>query len=206
MSQHDYEHTDFANDTFNEDQLKLEIAANETITAELDHIHSHEDVETGVITVEFYFSTELSGAEVTALDALVAAHQGNPPTTVRFLASSKLLNLEVAVTEPGPEGWQALGGAVTTPSFFTPNVAACLGRIVGEYKAIGSGAKLRITEDGVDSGQHELADTQGAWTKMQWFSGQAPAPGTHSYVLEGQLNGATSAAVRFIAVSLLEFC
>lgn len=205
MSTHDYQHTDFANDTFNEDQLELEISAAEGITAELVGISSHEDLETEITTVTFKFATDL-GSEEAALDALVAAHQGNPPARVVFHASSKLVGTEVALTEPGPDGWQVLGGAVTTPSFFTPNVAACRGRAVGEYKAVGSGAKLRITEDGVDSGQHELADTQGAWEKMQWFSSTAPQVGIHAYVLEGQLDGATSAAVRFVAVSLLEFC
>jgi hypothetical protein len=205
MSQYDYEHTDFANDIFNEDQLQLEIAANETITTELDHIGSHENEETGVITVEFHFPTDLSGSEVTALDALVAAHQGNSPTVVNFLASSSLVGQIVEVTASDPT-WEEIGGAVTTPSFFTPNVAACKGRIVGEYRTQGTGAKLRVCEDGVDSGQFEVPDSEGAWAKMQWFSTEAPTVGTHTYSLEGQRNGATSFEVKFTAISLLEFC
>ena len=42
---------------------------------------------------------------------------------------------------------------------------------------------------------------------MQWFSADAPTPGTHPYILEGQLpeSGATVLTVKYVAVSLLEF-
>jgi len=204
MSEYGYVNTDFPNDVFNEDSLKAEIAANEGITTALSYIHASEDTETGLTAVSFHFPTDLSQDEQTALDAVVAAHQGVPPIEVVFHASSSLVGQPVEVTAPGGE-WEEIGGAVTTPSFFTPNVAACKGRIVGEYKTQGSGAKLRICEDGVDSGQFEVPDSGGVWTKMQWYSTTAPTVGTHSYTLEGQLNGASSFSVKFTAVSLLEF-
>jgi len=206
MSTYDYEKSITA---FNEDSLKLEVAADENITTTLNSITSEEGIDengdpTGTATITFHFESALTSGEETALDSLVAAHTGTPPLVPVYRASSKILTEEKSVTESGP-GWEVLGGAVTTPSFFTPNVAACKGRVVGEYKSQGTGAKLRICEDGVDSGQFDVPDTSGAWTKMQWFSTTAPVVGTHTYTIEGQLNDATSCSVRFVDVSLLEF-
>lgn len=212
MSTHNYPHTDFLNDTFSEDSLKLEVAADESITSTLDTITSSEAVDengdpTGNITVTFDFQTDLSAGEITALDALVAAHTGADPVQVVFHASSVLADHEVSATDTDP-GWTELGGAVTTPSFFAGVLAACKGRVVGQVKSNGTGAKLRICEDGVESGSFDVPDTEGAWQQMQWFSTDAPSEGLHTYTIEGQLptSGATELKVKYVAVSLLEFC
>lgn len=205
-------HTDFLNDTFNEDSLKLEIAADENITTELTGITSSEAVDgngdpTGNYTVTFHFPTELSGDEQTALANLCAAHTGAAPMLVTWHASSVLCESQKTVTDTDPD-WTELGGSVTTPSFFTPNVAACKARVVGLYKTNGANAKIRIREDdSAPSGDITLDDTSGQWSTMQWFSPDAPSAGTHKYTLEGQLpsSGATELAVKYVAVSLLEF-
>lgn len=205
--EYDYLNTDFPNDVFNEDSLKLEIGANETITTALDYIRSHEDVQAGTITVYFGFAAELSQAEQTALDGVVAAHQGTPPVQVTWLASSVLTDSEKTATDVDP-AWTELGGAVTTPDFFTPNIQSCKGRIVGKVKTNGTGAKLRLREDDTTpSGGYDAPDTGGEWTNMQWFSPDSPTAGTHEYILEGQLpsSGATELSVKYVAVSLLEF-
>lgn len=212
MSIYNYSHTDFLNDIFNEDSLKAEVVADETITTALDGITSKEAVDedgapTGNITVTFHFPTDLSSSEQTALDALVAAHTGAAPLEVKWHASSVLTDHEESITDTDP-GWTELGGAVTTPSFFTPNVAACKGRVVGLCKTNGTGVKLRLRENSTTpSSAQELPDTGGVWQPMQWFSPDAPTEGTHQYTLEGQLptSGATEAAVKYVAVSLLEF-
>jgi hypothetical protein len=203
--------TDFPNDVFNEDSLKQEIAAKAEITTELVGITSHEDVETEITTVYFIFESGLSAGELTALDEVVAAHQGNPPTVVVFHASSKLTDQERETVDTDP-GWTELGGAVTSPGFFVgydpARLAACKGRVVGEFKTNGTGAKLRLHENGTEpSSDHELPDSGGEWAKMQWFSPDAPTEGTHLYKLEGQLpvSGATELWVKYVAVSLLEF-
>jgi len=207
MSSYNYVHTDFLNDIFNEDSLKLAIAADENIETELSNIKSSENVDTGVITVTFEFPTDLSGDEQTALSALVAAHTGAPPTTIVFHASSVLTDAEASVTDQDPS-WTALGGSVTTPNFFTPNLAYCTGRVVGEVKSNGTGGKLRVKEGtATPSGGYNVPDTGGEWELMQWFTPDAPTAGTHKYTLEGQLpsSGATALAVRCVAISLLEF-
>lgn len=145
MSTYEYDDTDFLNDTFNEDKLTQEIAANETITTELDFITSTEDVDTGDVTVTFHFPTTLSAGEVTALDSLVAAHDGSPPTQVIWHASSVLTDQESSVSDTTPD-WTELGGTVTTPDFFTDNPQNCKGRVVGLVKSNGTGGKLRLKE------------------------------------------------------------
>lgn len=205
--EYDYLNTDFPNDIFNEDSLKNEIAANESITTSLDYIRSSEDVDAGTTTVYFGFASELSQDEQTALDGVVAAHQGTPPMQVIWHASSVLTDSEKSTTDTDPD-WTELGGAVTTPDFFTPNIQNCKGRVVGKVKTNGSGAKLRLREDTTTppSG-YDVPDTGGEWMNMQWFSPDAPTAGTHEYTLEGQLptSGATQLSVKYVAVSLLEF-
>lgn len=207
MSSYSYVHTDFLNDVFNEDSLKLAIAADDDITTGLDDISSSENVETEVTTVTFCFSTDLSGDEQTALDILIAAHPGTPPTTVLFHASSVLTDQNSSALDTDPD-WTELGGAVTTPIFFTSNLPYCLGRVVGEVKTNGIGAKLRVREsDTTPTGGYDVPDTGGSWVTMQWFAPDAPTPGTHKYTLEGQLpsSGSTVLDVRYVAISLLEF-
>lgn len=208
MSEYNYAHTDFANDIFNEDALKQQVAADEGITTELDSIKSHEDVDangdpTGNITVTFVFPTDLAAGEQTALNALVAAHDGNPPTQVRFHASSTIIGKEEAITEAD---WTTLGGVVTTPEFFCPTVTCLKARIVGSYNTNGAGAEIRIVEDGTTVlGSFELPDSTQAWAQMQWFTTTSPTAGTHEYTIEAKLGTATAAKVRFVSMSLLEF-
>lgn len=208
MSQYSYAHTDFPNDIFNEDALKQQVAADSGITTELSSIKSSETVDengapTGNITVTFVFPTDLESGEQTALNALVAAHDGSPPTQVRFHASSTILHAEENVTE---SDWATLGGVVTTPEFFCPSVACLKARIVGSYNTDGEGAELRVVEDGTTVlGTFELPNSSQAWAQMQWFTSNSPTAGTHEYTIEAKLNGATSAKIRFVSMSLLEF-
>jgi hypothetical protein len=205
--EYSYLSTDFPNDRFDEDSLMAEVKADESITTTLDHIRSHEDTEEGAITVYFGFAEELSQDEQTALDAVVAAHQGNPPMQVIWHASSVLTDSEKSASDVAPD-WTEMGGSVTTPSFFTPNIQNCKGRVVGKVKTNGTGAKLRLRENTtIPSGGYDVPDTGSEWVNMQWFSPDSPTAGTHEYVLEGQLpeSGATELSVKYVAVSLLEF-
>jgi hypothetical protein len=156
---------------------------------------------------DVWFDDPLSPGDKVVLDSVVAAHDGKPLTVVKFHASSVLTDHEREVTSTDPT-WIEVGGTVTTPSFFSKNLLACRGRIVGMCRANGEGAKLRLCEDVSPSDSFSIPDTAGAWVEMQWFSSTAPTEGIHEYRLEGQLptEGATEAAVKYVAVSLLEFC
>lgn len=209
MSSYPYNHTAFKNDVFNEDSLKLEIAADSEIVTALSHISSSEDVETGITEVVFHFPTDLSSEEQTALGTLVSNHEGAPPMVVKWHASSVLTDHEKSATAAYP-AWTELGGAVTTPEFFSENLPYCKGRVVGQYRTDGPGALLRIKEGDAEPSSHsfEAPNTNGQWVNMQWFSADPPTEGTHLYALEAQLPetpGATIITVKYVAVSLLEF-
>lgn len=206
-TEYEYQHTDFPNATFNEDSLNGEVLAKAEITTTLEYIRSVEDHVAQTSTAYFGFQTVLSSEEQAALDAVVAAHQGLPPMKVVWHASSVLAEIERSVTAVTP-AWSEIGGSVTTPDFFTPDVQNCKGRVVGQYKTNGAGARIRLREGDVEpSASVELPDSGGEWAIMQWFSVDSVTAGTHKYTLEGQLpeSGATEMAVKYVAVSLLEF-
>lgn len=208
MSQHSYPHTSFPNDVWNEDRLVEEVAQNYTIVTDLVKVNSMELTEddgapTGNFMVTFYFVSDLSSAEKTALDALVASHTGMAPVKCKFHASSTIVGKEASITSLE---WEVLGGVVTTPQFFCPSLDGIRARIVGSYKTDGNGAQIRIVEDGVKVlGTFALPGTASQWTQMQWFTTTVPSAGTHEYTLEAIKGAAGSAFVRFVSMSLLEF-
>lgn len=138
------------------------------------------------------------------------------PTAVagppKFHATSKIVDgadVGTVVIEPGP-AWQVLGGVVANPGFFTPNLPKVMGRVVGSVKAVGAGAELQVVEEDpvggdVVLGTYVVPDSAGAWVVLK-FSAMLAAPraGDHTYRLEGRLNGATSMALRFTSLSMLE--
>ena len=202
-TEYDYVNTDFANDIFSEDTLKQQIESDGSITVALSYIRSKENVELGVSEVYFGFVDELPAEDQVALGVLVAAHDGSPLVQVKFHASSTIVGGEHGITEAD---WAVIGGVVTTPSFFCPTVACLKARMVGSYNTDGGGAELRIVEDGTTIlGGFVMSDSSQAWAQMQWFTTTAPSTGTHEYTIEARLNGATSAKVRFVSMSLLEF-
>jgi hypothetical protein len=152
-TEYSYLNTDFPNDIFNEDKLTEEVADDAAITTALDYIRSSEDVQAGTTTVYFGFQADLSGGEETALDALVAAHDGQPPVeweivhipaplkAVQAGASEVIANDRPAIeVQPGATAfgaasfpWKKKGGYTTA-------------RVSGHFilKASGTGANVRI--------------------------------------------------------------
>jgi hypothetical protein len=196
-----YEFSEFPNDVVDEHRLKLEVEATISPPPALEGVTSRQP-EGGTATAQIRFAAELDAAQKAALDAVVAAHSGAAVPTPVFRASSTLVGTEQEIVAVG--GFEVLAGVVTTPDFFSSNLAALVSRIVGEFKAVGSGAELRVVEDdGTVLGNFAL-DPAADWTKMQWFTSTAPSSGTHHYTLEGRLNGATSARVRYVSMTLLE--
>ena len=199
--EYSYQASAFPNDCFNEDRLKLEVGSSPSITTTLDYVRSREDVETHVFTAYLGFASELSTEEQSALDAVVAAHSGAPIPTYIFHASSTLCEGEHEITDAE---WIILGGVVTTPSFFMADLSKSLARVVGSFKTVGESVELRVCEDGVPMGTpHDLDASADVWATMQWYISGTPSEGTHEYTLEGRLVTATSAAVRFVSMSLL---
>lgn len=158
----------------------------------------------GLIAV--YFANEVSDADKAIVDAAIAAHQGK--TELTFKATATLVPAaEVAITED--LSWQTIGGVVSNIQFFIPNLAKALGRVQGVAKAVGTTVELRIVErDPTDGSEIVIAQTilpaVATFQAFAFSTDVAPRPGTMEFRLEGRLNGATSAALGFVSMTLLE--
>lgn len=192
--------TDFANDALDPDKFFAEHAAS-SIAVKLVLIEVQEDG-----AVDLYHETEPTTSEKETLDSLVASHDGQPTPKFRYLAPTKLVNLEVDVTENA--NWQDLGATVTTLGSFVSDVSKAWGRVIGEAKADGSGAELRVIRESdgavLMAASHGVGDTAGEWAHVQfWVTENQPAD-TDCFILQGRRNGATSFKVRYVSMSLLE--
>lgn len=128
------------------------------------------------------------------------------PTQANFIASTKMIEGEKAITSGTP--FEVLAGVVTTIGFFLSTSVDAVGRVVGEIKTDGVGVELRLvrSSDGavLTSTVFAPGDTLDVWQVMQFSTDQDPGRETETYILEGRLNAATSAAIRFVSMSLLE--
>lgn len=192
---------DFPNQKINPDHLVPEIEASSIVTGLCD-------VTVKGDSVSICFDSSLSGADETTLDGLIAAHQGNPTTEAVFHASSKLVEDEKNITSD--QTFECVGGSVTSPSFFSSNLAACFGRCIGEVFVDGTGFEMQITEtndadtEDKNVSAFAVADTGGVWKRFKFSTDVLIRTGENTYKLEGRLNGAASAKVRFVSLSLLE--
>lgn len=194
--------TNFPNNLLAPRQLMVEIQSQITITKTCLGISRIGD------EVSIMFEDVLSTDEQVVLTTIVAAHQGVEYRYI-FHASSTLVGPATTITE---SSWQELGGAVSNPAFFTSDVANCRGRISFMYKTTGTSSDLRIVEKGssipdlvLNSQIYQLPDTLGEWKIGRFWTDIPPRGGGDVvYVLEGQLNGATNASIKFCSLSLLE--
>jgi len=186
--------TDFPNAKVNPAKLGSEIQAAGIVE------YSHTNTEAGVCYV--VCTAELTEAQVTLLNELVASHDEAAPPQYKFHASSSLVGMSTEISEV--TDWQILGGVVTTPGFFCA-VENIVSRILAQVEVSGTGAELRVMENGVRLiGSVLLSDTVGAWSSIKFYSSDVPTDGTNEYSLEGRLNGASSLKIRFCSMSLLE--
>jgi hypothetical protein len=178
------------------DKLTLQIVG-AGFSVGLDHIDRDSE------NVTFDFESALSAGEQTTLAGIVSGHDGGLVNTV-YHASSTLVTDEKAITEVS--AWQELGGIMTNPSYFIPDMDRALGRVVGMVKVDGTGVELRLTEDGSQIGSVKaLDDASGAWAKLTWTTAGGVLGGDRHYVLEGRLgDAANTASIKHAALSLLE--
>lgn len=157
--------------------------------------------------IDIASETALSSPEQATLAATVAAHAGVATfTPLCFRTMVQIIADEVALGS----GWTDLGGVVLTPEFFVPTLANAVGQIQGDCKVQGTGAQLRLVEgsgggERVITPNFALTNNSDVWTTFGAFStNDEPSPGQQLYRLQGRLNGATSALVRFVTLMLLE--
>jgi len=191
--------SDFPNAKVASYNLALEIA-NSDIATTLERIDTVGD------TCNIWFADALSAGDEVLLDGLVAAHAGQH-MNMTFIASGSILGAEVSL--PSGASWGLLGGIVTNPNFFVGNPNEAVGRVVGQYMAMGTGAEIRLVEAStstvMNSTPFALDDNSGAWEEFKFTTDQPP-DGTYAerlYRLEGRLNGASEARIRFTSLSLL---
>ena len=190
---------DFPNQKVNPTSLKNEILAS-SIQTEFEYIFVKGDA------CDIYFVSEITAEELTTLNGVVAAHQGNPPVSFKMHASSSVINGVREVTSDTE--WQEAGGVVTNLAFFVPDVSKAWGRLSGEVRVSGSGAKLRIIRNSDDAvctpADVELSDTGGEWVVVSFWANQNQPEIPDRFELQGKLDGAVSLEVRDYSISLLE--
>jgi hypothetical protein len=189
---YDYEiATAFPNQKANGASLKNEIIDSSIVT-ELEGINVNPFDHQGYCDI--WFVDALTSPEEDALNAIIAAHQGNPPPELSFRASSCVKNGKATVTSDTE--WEDIGGVVTTLSFFIPDVEHAWGRLSGQVKVTGSGAKLRVIRqsDGLVCTPADvvLSDTGGGWSIVSFWANQNQPAGPDRFILQGKLDGATS--------------
>lgn len=203
-----YEIVDTAADFVDVDVLQQQIEG-AGITQPLDHIDAQQQpAPVGAIQVHFVDTAPdaITDANKAIVDAAVAAHTGG--IALEFRASATIVALPV---QPIIQNltWETLGGVVTNPQFFVPDLTKALGQIQGTSQAVGATAELRVVERSLaDSSEVVVAEaTIAASVTMEalvFQSTVAPRPGPNEYRLEGRLNGAVSAAVGFVSYGLFQ--
>lgn len=193
--------TAFKNDRVVPSVFQLEIEALELQSATIKAIST--DEHDAGIDVNMIFDVEPDAADKAAVDTAALEHEGEIPTTYKYHATSSLVEAKAIIDEAS---WDYLASAVTTPNFFMSDLTKFVGRVIGAYKTVGAGAQLRVLEDSDAKvmGIFDIPDSADAWAQMQFFSTEIPSPGTHEYILEGRLNGATSAEIRGTSMTILE--
>jgi len=105
--------------------------------------------------------------------------------------------------------WDPIGGVSVNAQFYIPNLTKAFGIVQFEHKAVGTQAQLRLVEiDANDNmrvlgGPYDLA-ASAKWKTSKFQTDQVPGTGDKTYELQGRLNGATSASVRYGSVVLIE--
>ena len=189
----------FMNDKVVPSSFQKEIEALELASATIDSINADDDADECTMV----FDVEPDAADKAAVDGAAAAHAGVLPTSYKYHATSSLVEAKAIVDT---QDWDYMASAVTTPTFFMADLTKFVGRVIGACKTVGAGAELRVLEDSASKvmGAFTLPDTGGEWAQMQFFSTELPSPGTHEYILEGRLDGATSAEIRGTSMTILE--
>ena len=149
------------------------------------------------------------GIEGPFVDRTIMSNYDAPPVPGQliFHASSKITTGEEQIVSV--LDWAVVDGVVSNPSFFAPR-ERIIGRLIGEAKAIGVGAKIRFVEtDSLGAsreiGNATIPDSANVWIPISFFTSLGAGAGSLTYTMESKLDGASAATLRFFSVSLLEY-
>jgi hypothetical protein len=187
--------------------LRNSILYDPAITIALDQL------DIGIVPGDcvFTFVDPLPAPDEAALDAICAAHTGIRVLT-SMESSSPVVVGTVVVTENA--AWQDIAEIVTTPSFFTEDLATLFGRIVGEYKAVaGGGGELpqiqvceKVAGEANEDKINPPADMAAAadWTTFGVSTDVPVRDGYHNtYVFQARLNDAASFELKWTTMSMI---
>ena len=138
------------------------------------------------------------------LDPLITSHKG-AITLIDRIETSTIIEGEVAITET--TSWQDLSGIATTLGAFLSDANEAVGKLVGQIKTIGDGFEMRmVKQDGTSllATAYTHEDSAGVWEKLEFSTDQPPVLNFHYYNLQARLNGATSASIRSVRMTLLK--
>lgn len=183
--------------------LQAEIIADPAITPILTKIDALDN------DVMCDFLTTLSAGEVTALDAVVAAHGGKPIKT-DILETVMIATEEAKITSVND--WQSLGGVIVAPTTFDSDMTKLSGQITGQYRTKGAGAELNLLEDGPWNQQsavellnpaHSFSDSEDVWLPFAAKTNVTLRPGYWAYVINARKNTGDQLYLRYLTVSLV---
>lgn len=153
---------------------------------------------------DVYVVGELSGADLTRLNAVVASHAG-VLYAANILAMSTVQPSIQPIISVSPL-WDLIGGVSATASLFSPDLTGVIVRLVGSYKTDGTGASIQVLED---SSQHVMAsmnfaNTNSVWTPFGVNGVVAPSVGANDYLVNARTANGVSCSLRFVTVALVK--
>ncbi len=201
-----YPVTDTANDAVNLLLLTQEVAANADVSPTFETAW----LDNNTPPVDFFlcFASALSAEDKTTLDGIVAAHTGAP--TVRQIPIQAVQVVSGQATITSDSTWELLGGIVTRPSYFG-DPSQMIGLVTGCWNVDNTGgqAQLRLVEDDgttqtqLSAAPFDLPAGESFSPTFQTDVAPSDLPTDCHYRLEGRLNGAASATVSHVTVTMV---
>ncbi len=96
--------------------------------------------------LDVMLNEDLEPAEKTALDVIVAAHDGTPTPGFEMVWSSQIMNGEKTCDDVTP-AWTVMASTVGSPLNLIEDATIAQGEFVGDYKTSGAGCKVRLVEE-----------------------------------------------------------
>lgn len=192
--------TDTAAGKLNETDLHAEIVAAGPYTPSFLSI----DADPGGDSLTVVFDATPPAPEITTIDGVVAAHQGNMDEVC--LMTIAVIPPEIALVA-GPV---RIGSATLDPADFIQDITNVFIRCRSIFSTNAAGASLRVVEEDPDASDdvvlktQALGDTLGALTKGIFDTDTQLRTGVREYRLEGDLGAAGSAVIRGASVHLME--
>lgn len=159
----------------------------------------------------FAFANPLSPGDEATFDAIIAAHTGIAAVT-SMKASNPVVGATHSVTEDIT--WELLAEIITTPSFFTEDLADLVGRIVGSYKATAGGGgelpQIKVIEKVTGEADEDKLPpynmaAQATFTNFGVSTTVPVRDGYHNhYCVMARLNGSALFELQWTTLSMLD--